>query len=100
MLHKPPQGWFKLNSDGVSLGNLEKFGGGGLIQDCQGNWVKCYMRNIGVATNITTEFWALRDGLILASQLGITQRLIELDAKVVADLVYLGNHLTAHTLPC
>nr|POE81434.1 hypothetical protein CFP56_05933 [Quercus suber] len=45
------------------------------------------MRNIGVATNITTEFWALRDGLILASQLGITQLLVELDAKVVVDLV-------------
>ena len=44
------------------------------------------MRNIGVATNITTEFWALRDGLILASQLGITQLLVELDAKLV-DLV-------------
>ena len=39
-----------------------------------------------MATNITAEFWALRDGLILASQLGITQLLVELDAKVV-DLV-------------
>ena len=39
-----------------------------------------------MATNITVEFWALRDGLILASQLGITQLLVELDAKVV-DLV-------------
>ena len=33
------------------------------------------------------EFWALWDGLILASQLGITQLLVELDAKVVVDLV-------------
>ena len=39
-----------------------------------------------MATNITAEFWALRDSLILASQLGITQLLVELDAKVV-DLV-------------
>ena len=50
-------------------------------------WVKGYMRNFGVATNITAEFWALRDDLILASQLGITQLLVELDAKVVVDLV-------------
>ena len=50
-------------------------------------WVKGYMRNIGVATNITAEFWALRDDLILASQLEITQLLVELDAKVVVDLV-------------
>ena len=45
------------------------------------------MRNIGVATNITAEFWALRDGLVLASQLGITQLLVEFDAKTVVDLV-------------
>ena len=48
-----------MNSDGASLGNPGKVGGGGLI----------------------------RDGLILASQLGITQLLVELDAKVVVDLV-------------
>ena len=76
-----------MNSDRASLGNPGKAGGGGLIRDCQGNWVKGYMRNIGVATNITAEFWALRDDLILASQLGITQLLVELDAKVVVDLV-------------
>ena len=75
-----------MNSNGASLGNSRKAEGGGLIRDCHGNWVKGYMRNIGVATNITAEFWALRDGLILASQLGITQLLVELDAKVV-DLV-------------
>ena len=76
-----------MNSDGASLGNSGKAGGGGLIRDCQGTWVKGYMRNIGVATNIIVEFWALRDGLILALKLGITHLLVELDAKVVVDLV-------------
>lgn len=85
--NKPPQGWFKLNTDGASLGNQGKAGGGGLIHDCQGNWVKGYMRNIGVTTNMIAECWALRDGLTLASQLGITQLLVELDAKVVVDLI-------------
>ena len=76
-----------MNSDGASLGNPGKAGGGGLIRDSQGNWVKGYMRNIGVATNIIAEFWALRDGLTLAFQLGITQLLVEHDAKVVVDLI-------------
>ena len=30
---KPPERWFKLNSDGASCGNLGKAGGGGLIRD-------------------------------------------------------------------
>lgn len=59
-----------------------KGGGGGLIHDHHGKWIKGYMRNIDVAINIIVEFLALRDGLILAIQLGITQLAIELDAQV------------------
>ena len=40
-----------------------------------------------MATNIIAEFWALRDGLTLASQFRITQLLVERDAKVVVDLI-------------
>lgn len=76
-----------LISDGASLGSPGKAGGGGLIRDSQGQWVKGHMRNIGVATTITAEFWALRDGLVLASQLGVTQLLVELNAKIIVDLV-------------
>ena len=43
------------------------------------------MRHIGIATSIIAEFWALRDGLVLASQLGITQLLVELDVEVIVD---------------
>lgn len=45
------------------------------------------MRYIGVATSIIAKFWASRDGLVLASHLGIIQLLVELDAKVIVDLV-------------
>ena len=45
------------------------------------------MRYIGVTTSIIAEFWALRDGLRLASQMGITHLAVELDAKVIVDLV-------------
>ena len=84
---KPQEGWFKLNSNGASLGNPGKARGGGLIRDSCGRWIKGYMRYIGIITSIIAEFWALRDGLTLASQLGITQLAVELDAKVVVDLI-------------
>ena len=85
--NRPPVGWFKLNSNGASFGNLGKASGGGLICDHNGKWIKGYMRHIGFASSITAEFWALKDRLLLASQLGITQLLVELDAKVVVDLM-------------
>ena len=45
------------------------------------------MRHIGISTSIIAEFWALRDGLMLASQLGITHLAMELDANVVVNLI-------------
>ena len=63
---KPPSGWCKLNTDGASLGNPGKVGGGGIIRDSDGKWMKGFARSIGFTTSITAEFWALRDGLLLA----------------------------------
>ena len=60
-----------LNTDGASFQNPGKAGGGGIIRDSQGNWVKGYSRAIGFTTSIIAELWALRDGLNLAIQLGI-----------------------------
>ena len=91
-------GWYKLNSNGASMGNSGKAGGGGLIRDSQGKWVKGYMRKIGMATSVEAKFWALRDGLILTSQMGINNIVVELDAKVVIDQVVLAVSLTNITL--
>ena len=90
--NKPEEGWFKLNTDGASLGNPSKAGGGGVIRNCNGNQVKGYKRRVRVATSIIAEFWALRDGLILADQLGITHLAVELDAKVIVQLVLSNNN--------
>ena len=54
------------------------------VQTCA---LPIYMRHIGISTSIIAEFWALRDGLMLASQLGITHLAMEFDAKVVVDLI-------------
>ena len=97
---KPQEGWFKLNSDGASLGNPGKAGGGGLIRDSCGRWIKGYMRYIGISTSIIAEFWALRDGLKLASQLGITHLAVELDAKVDVDLILSNRSYTSLLNDC
>ena len=45
--NKPPHGWFKLNTDGASMGNPGKAGRGGLTRDSSGNWVKGFSRSLG-----------------------------------------------------
>ena len=84
---KPILGWFKLNTDGASLGNPGKAGGGGLIRDSEGRWVRGFSRSVGHATSVIAEFWALRDGLKLAAQLGIGCLEVELDAKIIVEML-------------
>ena len=89
----------KLNMDGASLGNPRATGVGGIIRNCSGGWVKGFSRSVGFATSITTEFQALRDGLILATQLGIQDIEVELDAKIVLDLVQSNTVVNNSFLP-
>nr|POF27508.1 putative ribonuclease h protein [Quercus suber] len=85
--NKPPEGWFKLNTDGASCGNPGKAGGGGIIKNSHGHWIKGYSGSIGYTTSVIAKWWALRDGLTLAIQLGSQQLEVELDAKVIAELL-------------
>ena len=58
-----------------------------MIRDSEGRWVSGFARSIGFTTSITAEFWALRDGLLLAVRMGVQKLVIELDAKVVVELM-------------
>ena len=81
--HPPPMNWYKLNS----LGNPGRAGGDGLIHDSNGAWVSGYARAIGHTTSVATELWAIRDGINLCIDLNLTNVVIEIDAKIVVDLL-------------
>ena len=49
--------------------------------------MKGYAQAIGVTTSVAAELWALRDGIRLCIALNLPAVEIELDAKVVVDLV-------------
>ncbi|KAF3946154.1 hypothetical protein CMV_027546 [Castanea mollissima] len=83
----PHSTWFKLNSDGSSLGNPRKVGGGGLIRNDKEEWLKGYARNFGFSTSVATILWVLRDGLRLCISLKLLVVIIELDAKLIVDLL-------------
>ena len=70
--------------DGSALGCPGPAGGGGLIHDDHGKWVKGFLRRIGKVNSLEAELW---DGLILCNQLLIQELLIELDAKAIISLL-------------
>uniref|UniRef100_A0A2N9IH06 RNase H type-1 domain-containing protein n=1 Tax=Fagus sylvatica TaxID=28930 RepID=A0A2N9IH06_FAGSY len=79
--------WFKLNTDGSSLGNPGLAGGGGVIRNHVGDWVGGFSRVIGVTTSVQAELRALKDGLNLAIDLGILHLEIEMDSLVAVEFV-------------
>jgi ribonuclease HI len=83
----PPLGWFKLNTDGSSLGNPGMAGGGEVIRNHIGEWVGGFSRAIGATTSVQAELRALKDGLELAIDLGILNLEIEIDSLVAVELV-------------
>ena len=87
----PPLGWAKLNTDGASSGNPGPAGGGGVIRDCRGDWVKGFSRSIGLASSVQAELRALLDGLLMTVELNIPFLEIEMDSLVAIDLI-LANH--------
>ena len=46
-----------------------------------------YARAIGFTTNVAVELWALCDGINLCIDLNLENVIIELDAKLVVDLL-------------
>ena len=62
----PLSNWFKLNSDGLTMGNPGLASGGGLICNEKGEWIKGYARAIGITTSVATGLWALRVAFIFA----------------------------------
>lgn len=74
----PPDGFFKLNSDGSVQRNSAA--AGGLIRDQRGDWVSGFSMNIGPSSIADSELWGLRQGIFQALQLGINRLIVESDS--------------------
>uniref|UniRef100_A0A2N9FCR0 RNase H type-1 domain-containing protein n=1 Tax=Fagus sylvatica TaxID=28930 RepID=A0A2N9FCR0_FAGSY len=88
----PPSGFFKLNTDGLVLGNLGLAGARGLLRHSNGSWFRGFTRNIGTTSSVAAKLWGVRDGLLLAKKYNIQKLIIELDAKAVLDLLMSDNN--------
>lgn len=83
--------WCKLNTDGSANISNGRAGAGGAIPDDSGRWIE------GSTNSLVAEFWALRDGLLLARELGMQSLIVELDARAVNDL-FSDQHIDNLTL--
>lgn len=87
----PPANSFKLNVDGSHLHGSGMSACGGLIQDASGHFVKGFYCNLGAATSVAGELWGLVLGLRLAHSLAIPVLQVEMDSRVVCNMIDLGQ---------
>ncbi|KAH7842706.1 hypothetical protein Vadar_008282 [Vaccinium darrowii] len=95
---KPKPGCFKLNTDGASKGNPEASSCGGIIRDSEGKWIYGFHRDMGFASSLKAELWALRDGLVIATHVGFLENKLEaeVDATAVLKLIDDRDHDNIH----
>ena len=79
----PNEPYIKLNTDGSSISNPRMASAGGLLHDSSGLWISRFSLNMDVATNNMAELEAVRQGLLLAWELGFKFIQLEIDSVIV-----------------
>ncbi|KAL0304928.1 UNVERIFIED_CONTAM: putative ribonuclease H protein [Sesamum calycinum] len=82
--HAPSPSWFKLNTDGSSLGNPGLAGAAGIIRDSAGHVHLAYQFELGTGTSVLAELTAVWRGMELALTHGLAP-LVWREANGAAD---------------
>lgn len=84
---KPPPCYLKLNADGACKGNPGLSGGGGGLRNCRGKMIFAYSFFFWHGSSFLAELRALLIGLRVCKVMGQAPHIIELDSKVLVDLL-------------
>ncbi|XP_017984357.1 PREDICTED: uncharacterized protein LOC108663638 [Theobroma cacao] len=95
--HKPLAGEFKLNVDGSSKDNFQNAAGGGLLWDHTGTMIFLFVENCGPYNSLQAELMALHRGLLLCIEYNVTRLWIEMDVKVVVQMIHEGHQGSSKT---
>ncbi|OMO73242.1 reverse transcriptase [Corchorus capsularis] len=86
--NKPMFDHFKINTDGASNGYPGPSGAGGIVRDHSGNFISAFSRNLGVTNCLVAELWGIRDGLQMAIDLNLHNKVtLEADSFVAVNLI-------------
>lgn len=82
----PPNGLFKLNTDGAYDKKSKTDGGGGLIRNHNGDWIIGYANYNYAHSAIHMEILAFYNGLRLALSNNLVHLIVETDSQVMVQL--------------
>ena len=79
----PPDPFIKLNIDGSAIGNLGLVGAGGLLRNSSRGWISGFSLHLGITSNNMVELATIRQGLILAWDMGFKFIHLELNSMTI-----------------
>ncbi|XP_057853747.1 uncharacterized protein LOC131063815 [Cryptomeria japonica] len=89
---KPPKmGWFKLNFDGASRGNLGQASIGCCLHNLDGTEMAWRVKPVGIETNNRVELLVLVDGLKMCRALGVEKLVVEGDSTIMINAMRKGS---------
>ncbi|KAL0329356.1 UNVERIFIED_CONTAM: putative ribonuclease H protein [Sesamum radiatum] len=83
----PSPSWFKLNTDGSSLGNLGLAEAAGIIRDSAGHVHLAFQFALGAGTSVLAELTVAWQEMELALTHGLAPLVVEVDARTVISLL-------------
>ena len=79
----PPNPFIKLNTDGSAIGNPRLAGAGGLLRNSLSEWISGFSLHLGLTSNNMAELAVVRQGLIIAWDMGFKFIHLELNSMTV-----------------
>ena len=95
----PSEPFIKLNTDGSSLGNPGLAGARGILRDFSGNWASGFSLRLGLASNNIAKLWAIRQGPMLAWDLGFKCIQLETDSTTIISWLTTNGNLSSNIIP-
>ncbi|KAF7816694.1 reverse transcriptase [Senna tora] len=83
----PPEGWWKINTDGSCHTPSYDIAAGGVIRDHSGNWILGFSKYIGGGPILCAELWAILFGLEQARRIGGAKVIVESDSLAAINLI-------------
>lgn len=81
----PPMDWVALNTDGAAKGSPGEAGGGGILRDNRGNFLRGFSANLGTCTAYKAELLAAEKGLEMALEVGVQKLILQMDNKACIE---------------
>lgn len=81
-----------MNTNGASKGDVGYAGGGGVLRDCRGSFIRAFSTIFGCCSAYRAEITSATIGLEMAKAMGISKLELQMDNKACVEVIQISSH--------